>query len=218
MNRVDSLAFFRRIPGGRMQRAWYLAGWGWVAISATIVYRAMQPGHAPDLLATPSPLPVVSGFGGSEAARWFAGVRAHCNALEVGLQMQASPPPDGWEGAGYAASCHAIAGQIDRAREIIGAVPERDRANAAGVLFEVGHPIADAGDDRSAGPIMQLVVELQPWNYMALYHAGMSWYAIGEDALARKHLDEFMRQYKAEDGWRANARTVLGRLDRGRNP
>jgi len=198
-----------------MQRAWYLAGWGYVAIAAAVVYRALNPGVAPGMLATPPELAVVSSFGGTEAARWFAAVRPHCNALEVNLQMQSSPPPDGWEGAGFGASCHAVAGQIDRAREIIDALPQRDRANAAGVVFEVGHPIADAGDDRSAGPIMQLVVEFQPWNYMALYHAGMSYYAIGETGLARKHLEEFMRQYKAEDGWLANARTVFGRLDRG---
>lgn len=197
-----------------MQRAWYLAGWGYVAIAATIVYRSMVP-RPPVPSGAPIDVAVTTGFGGSEAARWFAAVRPHCNALEVGLQLQASPPPDGWEGSGFAASCHAIAGRIDRAREVLEAVAERDRANAAGVLFEVGHPIADAGDDRSAGPIMQLVVEFQPWNYMALYHAGMSWYAVGENTLARKHLEEFMRQYRAEDGWRANARTVLGRLGRG---
>jgi hypothetical protein len=197
-----------------MQRAWYLAGWGYVAISATIVYRSLNPGVG-SMLVNPAEVSVVSSFGGTEAARWFQAVRPHCNALEVGLQMQASPPPAGWEGAGFAAACHAVAGQIDRAREIVNALPESDRSNAAGVVFEVGHPIADAGDDRSAGPIMQFVVEFQPWNYMALYHAGMSYYAIGENTLARKHLEEFERQYTIEDGWLANARTVLGRLDRG---
>jgi hypothetical protein len=29
--------------------------------------------------------------------------------------------------------------------------PAEDRAEAAGVVFDVAHPIADAGDDRSAG-------------------------------------------------------------------
>jgi hypothetical protein len=193
-----------------MQRAWYLAGWGYVAIAATLLYRSMHPVFQP----MPS-VPDLAAFGGSEAASWFNTVRPHCNALEVALQVQASPPPTGWEGAGYAASCWAIAGRMDDADAAIRSLPAGDRYNAAGVLFGVGHPIADAGDDRSAGPIMQLVVEFQPNNYMALYHAGMSYYAIGQPALSRKHLAEFLRQYSMDDGWQSNAREILRRLDGG---
>jgi cytochrome c-type biogenesis protein CcmH/NrfG len=72
--------------------------------------------------------------------------------------------------------------------------------------------VADAGDDASAGPIMRLVVEYQPRNYMALYHAGISEYMLGHLDYARSHLERFLQLYTAEDGWRSNAREVLGRI------
>lgn len=49
-------------------------------------------------------------------------------------------------------------------------MPKKQQEKAAGIVFRIGHPVADAGDDESAGPIMNLVVKYQPWNYMALYH------------------------------------------------
>ena len=87
-----------------------------------------------------------------------------------------------------------------------------ERGTAAGIVFAVGHPVADAGDDASAGPIMRLVVEYQPENYMALYHAGISEYMLGEMDFARTHLTRFLELYTPEDGWRSNAREVLGRI------
>jgi hypothetical protein len=60
---------------------------------------------------------------------------------------------------------------------------------------------------------MRLVVEYQPENYMALYHAGISEHILGHAELARTHLERFLTIYKVEDGWRANAKTVLARLD-----
>ena len=93
---------------------------------------------------------------------------------------------------------------------------QADRAGAAGIVFNVGHPVADAGDDQSAGPIMRLVVEYQPDNYMALYHAGMSEYILGQPDLARTHLEAFLARYASEDGWRANALEVLQRITAGR--
>jgi hypothetical protein len=197
-----------------MQRAYYLAGWGWVAISVALIFRATRP-----VAPVAGPEPVIAGpqlFDGSDASLWFAQTKPFCNDLEVELHVQADPPPGGWEGAGYGAACYAIAGRLASARDLIIALPESDRANAAGILFGVGHPIADAGDDRSAGPIMRLVVEFQPWNYMALYHAGMSYYALGESDLARSQLQEFLKLYDIEDGWRSNANEVLRRLERER--
>jgi hypothetical protein len=75
--------------------------------------------------------------------------------------------------------------------------------------------VADAGDDQSAGPIMRLVVTYQPQNYMALYHAGMSEYILGQKDLARTHLTQFLDLYHDADGWRSNALTVLHRIDLG---
>jgi hypothetical protein len=96
---------------------------------------------------------------------------------------------------------------------VIDALGASDRSRAAGIVFEIGHPVADAGDDQSAGPIMRLVVSYQPDNYMALYHAGMSEYGLGQMDFARTHLKQFVELYRAEDGWRNNALTVLRRLD-----
>jgi hypothetical protein len=198
-----------------MNRVWYIGGWGFVAVCATVLFRAQRPElyvfQEPDI-----PFPVAAL--GSGAAAWFESVKPHCNALEVELRLQSSPPPRGWEGAGFGAACWAVAGRIERARAAIAALPAHERDRAAGIVFGIGHPIADMGDDRSAGPIMQLVVEFQPWNYMALYHAGMSYYAIGQPAEAGRHLTAFLEQYSPEDGWRANAIEVLGRLRKDGRP
>jgi hypothetical protein len=147
-----------------------------------------------------------------EAAAWFARIKPFCNAVEVDVQQQQMPAPHGTEGVGYSAACYALAGKIDRARQAIEALPQDQRGTAAGIVFAIGHPVADAGDDASAGPIMRLVVEYQPQNYMALYHAGISEYMLGELDFARTHLTRFLELYQPQDGWRANAREVLGRI------
>jgi tetratricopeptide (TPR) repeat protein len=59
---------------------------------------------------------------------------------------------------------------------------------------------------------MRLVVEYTPENYMALYNAGISEYQLGQYDYARTHLERFLELYQPEDGWRANAREVLGRI------
>jgi hypothetical protein len=40
----------------------------------------------------------------------------------------------------------------------------------------------------------------------------MSEYMLGQADFARTHLKQFLDLYRSEDGWRANAREVLGRL------
>jgi hypothetical protein len=187
-----------------MTRALYAAGWGYVALCGLVLAKPQvtQP-RAPHVAAAP--------FGG-EAAAWFADMKPFCNAVEVEVQQQHRPAPEGVQGAGYSAACFALAGKIERARQTIDRLAAGDRPRAAGIVFDVGHPVADAGDDESAGPIMRLVVEYQPDNYMALYHAGMSEYILGHADLARASLERFLSIYQAEDGWRANARTVLERL------
>jgi hypothetical protein len=61
-------------------------------------------------------------------------------------------------------------------------------------------------------------VSYQPQNYMALYHAGMSEYILGQMDLAKTHLTRFLDLYHSEDGWgwRSNALDVLHRLDSAR--
>ena len=187
-----------------MTRALYAAGWGYVALCGLVLAKPQ---------ATPTPAPhAAAGPVRGDAAAWFTDMKPFCNAVEVEVRQQHRPAPGGVQGAGYSAACYALAGKIDRARQAIERLSAGDRPHAAGIVFEVGHPVADAGDDESAGPIMRLVVEYQPDNYMALYHAGMSEYILGHRDLARASLERFLTIYRAEDGWRANARTVLERL------
>ena len=190
-----------------MNRPLYLLGWSYVALCGLLLADARRgrPGSSGE---PPSPPPPFRGG----ASEWFAQVKPFCNAVEVEVRQQHAPPPSTTDGAGYSAACYALAGKIDRARQVIDSLDAGQRSRAAGIVFEIGHPVADAGDDQSAGPIMRLVVGYQPDNYMALYHAGMSEFILGETDFARTHLTQFMALYQNEDGWRANARDVLGRL------
>ena len=197
-----------------MHRAFHIAGWGYVAICAALVARARRPATA--VGAAGGPVAVVAGAS-SDGAVWFRRVRPYCNSVEVSVLQRHTPAPATLDGQGYRAACYALAGQIDEARRVIDALPAGDRWRAAGVVFEVGHPVADAGDDRSAGPIMELVVDYWPNHYMALYHAGMAEYMRGQHALARQNLEAFVRVYEPRDGWRSNALEVLGRLKEPRD-
>ncbi len=146
------------------------------------------------------------------AGQWFAGMRPHCNAVEVDTRHRWSPPPDGAAGAGFSAACFALAGRTDRARSIIDELEGDDRRRAAGIVFNVGHPVADAGDDRSASPMMELVVEYWPDHYMALYHAGMARLGLGETAAAKEYLRRFLENYEFDDGWTRAAESALAQL------
>ena len=185
-----------------------IAGLGYLVVCAVVALRHdPKPQPAPP----PPPTPAAASFGGP-AAEWFAAIKPFCNAVEVEVMQRRHPAPATMEGQGYSAACYALGGRIDSARRVIDHLAESDRARAAGIVFNVGHPVADAGDDRSAGPIMELVLEYWPNQYMALYHAGMSEYALGQVKLARQHLTSFLQYYHEEDGWTHNARDVLARL------
>jgi hypothetical protein len=106
----------------------------------------------------------------------------------------------------------ALAGKIDRARSLIANLPPSYQQPAAEIVFYVGHPVADAGDDNSAAPIMRLVIEFSPLNAMALYHAGVSEYSLGQEAASKRHLQRFLELYQQQDGWRQNALDIVGRL------
>ena len=137
-----------------MQRFLYFAGFVYIALCGTFVVRqiaartsvpdpvASSPTHAP-----PSQPPAYT-----SGAQWFAAMKQYCNPVEVDVRARYTPPPATSDGAGYAAACFALAGKIDRARTIIEGIAPAERAAAAGVLFEVAHPVADAGDDRASGP------------------------------------------------------------------
>ena len=174
-----------------------LLGWSYVAICAAVVVRSVvAPAAAIDVApgaGTPRHTPTVSPA--TNAAEWFRRVKPYCNAVEITVVQRQSPAPSTTAGVGFQAACFALAGRIDDARRLIDALPQSDRYRAAGIVFDVGHPVADAGDDRSAGPIMELVIDYWPNHYMALYHAGMAEYMLGQHDLARKNLEAFVGYY-----------------------
>lgn len=194
-------------------RALYTAGAACIlAFISTIAWKSMvhpvPSGVSVGTHATPvSPQP-------TSGAAWFRATKPYCNSVEVETRLQSSPPPAVSDGTGWMAACYALAGKIDAARLLIVELPAGDRGRAAGIVFQVGHPVADAGDDESAGPMMELVLEFWPQNYMARYHAGMSAYILGQHAQAADHLTRFLEDYPQNDGWTRNAKTVLSRLER----
>lgn len=178
-----------------------------VPVARVVTAGAAQPTVSPSV-------PVQLSVDG-DAAAWFQRVKPYCNAVEVNVLQRQAPAPANVEGTGYHAACFALAGRIDDARRIIDSLHADARPSAAAIVFEVGHPVADAGDDRSAGPIMELVVSYTPDNYMAVYHAGMAEFALGQNELARRNLESFMRLYSQEDGWRSSARGALEKMNGG---
>ena len=192
-----------------MHRTLYLLGLGYLAICGVVVWRE-RTHSAPAV----EPTIETAGFDGS-ASQWFAAMKPFCNAVEVEVAHSRHPAPATLEGQGLSAACYALGGKIDAVRAIIDRLAEPDRYRAAGIVFDIAHPVADAGDNRSAGPIMELVVAYWPNHYMALYHAGMAEFALGQPALAAKNLKAFLSYYHEKDGWTRSARETLGRLEVG---
>lgn len=184
-------------------RRLYVLAVAWLALGGLSIVTAAAPSavlrHA---VVQPS---AFSGSGGA----WFQAMRPFCNPTEVDVRLRWNPPPDGLQGQGFAAACLALAGRIDQARDRILTLEPETRWRAAGIVFNVGHPVADAGDDRAAGPMMELVVEFWPNHYMALYHAGASRWELGDPERARPYLETFLEHYDLEDGWTASARSIL---------
>jgi len=188
-----------------MQRTLYLVGFSYLAICGVVVLRHQT------LRLQPASGPTTAAFEGS-APQWFAAMKPFCNAVEVEIVHNRHPAPETLDGQGLSAACYALAGKIDSARAIIDRLTEAERYRAAGIVFDVAHPVADAGDNRSAGPIMELVISYWPNHYMALYHAGMAEYALGQSELANKNLTAFLSYYHENDGWTRSARETLARL------
>jgi tetratricopeptide (TPR) repeat protein len=198
-----------------MKRAYYLAGWSYVAVCAAIALperRTVAPTPAPAQARPPEYVEAPAEAPAADGATWFRRVKPYCNAVEVHVLQRQSPPPATLDGVGYHAACLSLAGRIDEARKLVDKLPADQRRSAAAIVFDVGHPVADAGDDRSAGPIMELVIDYWPDHYMALYHAGMAEYMLGQRELATRNLEAFLQLYHENDGWRSNGLEVLGRL------
>jgi serine/threonine protein kinase len=151
----------------------------------------------------------------SSAVTWFSRAKPFCNSVEVAQFIARNPPPSGWEGNGYAAGCWALAGKIEPARELLSKLRKDEQWRAAGRVFDLAHPVADSGDDVAASPVMKLVLSFWPNHYMAMYHAGMSDYALGDYTSAKELLNSFLELYHQEDGFRRNAKQALDRIDQG---
>ena len=149
----------------------------------------------------------------SPEQQWFKHIKSRCNSVEVVTAMHHADYPKSTKGIGYAASCYALAGRIDLADKVIQTLPANQQVYAAEIVFNIGHPVADAGDDKSAGPIMELVLRYWSENYMALYHAGMSAYVLGDFAKAETHLKDFLRIYQHQDYWTNKAQDALQRIE-----
>ena len=162
----------------------------------------------------PSPVPGGGAIIADTGNEWFSQIKPYCNPVEAAVMIRRNPPPDDDEGPGYAAACFALAGKIEQADAQIAALPNgASRRAAASIVFRVGHPVADAGDDDAAGPIMRLVVKYQPTSYMALYHAGIAEFNMGDTRLAKAHLERFLELYGRNDGWRSNGLKVLAKIE-----
>lgn len=148
----------------------------------------------------------------AQETTWFAKARAHCNPVEVGTYIKRNPAPDGVNGTSYASACLALAGKMPEARDYMATLEPNQRPAAAQVVFNIVHPIADAGDEVAAGPVMEFVLEYTPDNFMAVYHAGMSAHETGRPKLATLHLEHFLTLYPQKDGWRKNALDALKQI------
>jgi hypothetical protein len=118
----------------------------------------VDPIDVPPLLVEPVTVAPVAA-NSEDAGAWFQSVRQFCNPVDVETRLRWQPAPATEDGVVREAACYALAGKIALARERIESLPEDRRYHAAGFVFNVGHPAADAGDDLAAGPLMELVVE-----------------------------------------------------------
>lgn len=187
------------------------------ALSLVGIWATQWQKHSPHVVAAHSAAGPVGGENAwavpHDGLSWFRMVKPNCNPVEVRQAMRDRPPPQGMAGQGYGAACFALAGQIDKARAMLQSLGDQEAYQAAGIVFDQAHPIADRGDDIATAPIMKLVLEFWPNHYQALYHAGISEYATGDHAAAKKHLQEFLKLYTQPDGFTANGRRVLARLE-----
>ncbi|HUP19981.1 MAG TPA: hypothetical protein VM778_08525, partial [Gemmatimonadota bacterium] len=158
-------------------------------LTKRLLERALQNAIS-DSRGLPALIPVPVTTAAASGVEWFQDMSPYCNAVDVETRMPWTPAPASIDGDTYGAACYALAGHTDRARELIGGIPADRRWQAAGTVFDIGHPAADADDELAAGPLMELVVELWPNHYMALYHAGAAAFERGELEKAEDYLTD----------------------------
>ena len=190
-----------------------LAAFAFAGVAAAVLHN-LDLGAHPEVLVDPIDVPwaTIEVTPSVTGADWLQSVRQHCTPAGVTSMLRAQPAPATDEGAMHEAACLALAGHVGEARRVIDGLPQDVRYEAAGVVFNAGHPAADAGDELAAGPLMELVVDYWPNHYMALYHAGASGYERGEYDKARGYLDRFLAEYTVQDGWTSSARSMLDQM------
>src|SRR5690242_18995801 len=104
-----------------MNRCLYFAEFAYIALCGEIVARKVVSSRGPrirvDTVVAVAPPPPTGAT--TSGAQWFAAMKPYCNQVEVDVRERYSPPPATSDGPGYAAACFALAGKIDRARQII---------------------------------------------------------------------------------------------------
>ena len=188
----------------------YLFTIGFTVIALSTIWTGFNRAEAPINYAVSFPTTTVP-VDATSPAGWFQAMRPFCNPVEVATHHRRNPAPEGMQGTAYSAACFALAGDVDTARELILGLKGDDQWRAAGVVFNVGHPVADAGDDLAAAPIMELVVEFWPNHYMALYHAGAARFELGDHHAATEYLTRFLEHYDHDDWWVKNANEMLSK-------
>jgi len=190
-----------------------LAVFAFAGVAAAVLHN-LELGAHPEVLVDPIDVPwaTIEVTAPANGAEWLQAVRQQCTPDEVTATLRAQPAPATEEGAMHEAACLALAGQVDEARRVIEGLPQDLRFHAAGVVFNAGHPAADAGNELAAGPLMEVVVDYWPNHYMALYHAGASSFERGDYRKARGYLDRFLVEYTAQDGWTSSARSMLDQM------
>jgi hypothetical protein len=192
------------------KRIVFTAGLGVALITGAIALRA-HPAPVGPVSVRAAPAAPLSP---TTASGWFRQAKPYCNALEATGYLVSHPPPAGEDGTGLAAGCLALAGRIDRAQALIDAAPADQRTGAAENVFVLADDVADRGDDVDAAPMMKLVLRYAPEHYQALYHAGMSEFALGQRVEARAHLEHFLKLYHVDDGFHRNAVRAVEALRR----
>ena len=182
------------------------------AVGAVLGYRALKARARRPPVSMDATLDLPAELSNSEAGRWFADVRTHCNSVELRAVLDERPAPRGDDGVAFAAACAAIAGDLALARSEILTLDPQDRPYAMWPMFAVAHPLADRRNgDLGVAEIMRLVLEFWPENFQALYHASLTEFITG-DARALGHLKEFRRLYPKQDAFTATADALLGEL------
>lgn len=184
---------------------------GLVAVGLSALSGSPEPPRPADSSQRPGlrAAPVASTLADMSGPEWLASMGETCTPQGLAWHEGWDASPETSEGAVYRAVCLALAADVEGARaELLSLSPE-ERRPAADVLFSIGHPRADAGDEIAAGPLMQVVAEFAPDNYMALFHAGAALHESGDVAASRPYLERFLQEYAQEDGWRIDAVRML---------